>query len=227
MQLSDFDDRLEQQIADEMTHLEAHPSPDSFGVRGIQLAGLWDAHNPIAWGFYSKIIEMKEVDREKAIAMSRFFDLQLLYKWNDQRSKIEPDLEPIDSVKAYNKILQDGLSRLMLFCANKSSEFFYWVASGTGTSAPTVGQKALDNENARVDMRVDGHLDSIGNILFFRARFSEGISSDTVYEFAACDSADDPAKFCWRVVLPEANKIEHVQYDTWYTASHYLIATAK
>jgi hypothetical protein len=51
--------------------------PDSFGLRGLQIAGLWDASDKYPWKFYNQIIKTKDVDRVKAIAMSQYFDLQV------------------------------------------------------------------------------------------------------------------------------------------------------
>ena len=51
--------------------------PDSFGLRGLQIAGLWDASDKYPWEFYNQIIKTKDVDRVKAIAMSQYFDLQV------------------------------------------------------------------------------------------------------------------------------------------------------
>lgn len=202
--------------------------PDSFGLRGLDLAGLWDADNKYAIEFYDNMVwAAKHGQREMAMQLGHYWDMQLFYKHDDQRSKIDPKLEPLSASKQPNKILKDGMTRLMLICADKSAEFFWFVASGTGTSTPTIGQKNLDAENARVDMRADGHMDAFGNILFFRARFGTGIPTATIREFGGCDEPEDPSKFAWRVVLPEAEKVEHVQFQTWYSASHYLIASAK
>ena len=73
---------------------------DSFGLRGLQIAGLWDASDKYLWEFYDQIIKTKDVNREKAIAMSQYFDLQVFKKWDDQRSSMDKHLELMDAAKS-------------------------------------------------------------------------------------------------------------------------------
>jgi hypothetical protein len=200
---------------------------DYLPIAGIELSALWDAKDTYAWDLYDKCIQYEGVDRELSINNAQYFDEQLFRRFEDKRSGSDPKLEPLQIGCKPNKILKDGLTRLNLIMANKSGGFFYFLASGEGTSPVGIGNKELDNENARVDMRTDGILDAFGNVLFMRARFATGIPDATISEFGACDTEEDPSTFCWRVVLDPTEYLAHVQGETWYNSSHYLVTYSK
>jgi len=200
---------------------------DYLPISGIDISALWDVNDRYAWDLYSKCIQSKDVDRELSIHNAQYFDEQLFRRYEDKRSGTDPKLEPIKVGCKPNKILKDGLTRLNLIMANKSGGFFYFVASGEGVSPVSIGNTGLDDENARIDMRTDGILDAFGNTLFMRARFPTGIADATITEFGATDAEEDPSTFCWRVVLDSNEYLEHVQSETWYNSSHYLVTYSK
>lgn len=200
---------------------------DYLPIAGIEVSALWDAKDTYAWDLFDKCVQKEGVDRELSITNAQYFDEQLLRRYEDKRSGSDPKLEPLNIGVHPNKILKDGLTRLNLIMAGKSGGFFYFIASGEGTSPVSIGNKKLDNENARVDMRTDGILDAFGNTLFMRARFPTGIPDATITEFGACDAAEDPSTFCWRVVLDPTEYLEHTQNETWYNSSHYLVTYSK
>lgn len=200
---------------------------DYMPIAGVELSALWDVKDTYAWDLFGKCIQLEGVDRELAIANAQYFDEQLFRRYDDRRSGTDPKLEPLQVGVQSNKILKDGLTRLNLIMANKSGGFFYFYASGEGTSPVSIGNKTLDDENARVDMRTDGILDAFGNVLFMRARFPTGVPDATISEFGACDTEEDPSTFCWRVVLDPTEYLEHTQGETWYNGSHYLVTYSK
>lgn len=194
---------------------------------GVDICALWSVNDTYAYDLYTKCIQLEGVDRELAIENAQYFDEQLLRRFQDKRSGSNPKLEPLQVGCKKNKILKDGLTRFNLIMANKSSGFPFFYASGTGTSPVSIGNKKLDDENARVDMRKDGILDATGNVLFMRARFPSGIADADISEFGACDLAEDPSTFFWRVVLDPSEVLEHTQNQTWYNSSHYLVTYSK
>lgn len=200
---------------------------DYLPISGVELSALWSVDDKYAWDLFGKCIQLQGVDRELSIRNAQYFDEQLFRRYDDKRAGTDPKLEPLQIGVQNNKILRDGLSRLNQIMAGKSGGYFYFYASGEGTSPVSIGNKGLDDENSRVDMRTDGILDAFGNVLFMRARFPSGIADATISEFGACDAEEDPSTFCWRVVLDSNEYLEHTQGETWYNGSHYMVVYSK
>lgn len=197
-------------------------------MEGYEIAALWSVDDRHALDEYMRSVRAAHAgDRATSVRLALEFDNQLLRYYHDRRSGSNPKLQPIQPAFAKNKVLTDGISRFNEIIADKSVEFFYYIASGTGTTAPSVGQHRLAEENARVDMRQTGTFDAAGNMQINRAMFPTGISSDTITEFGGCDQPADPSIFAWRVVLDESEYFDHVQGESWYTASHYLVTYSK
>lgn len=198
---------------------------DFIGMSGVDISAVWDVNDTYVYELYDKCIALQNIDRELSIQSSLYFDEQLLRRYEDKRSGTDIKMQPLQIAVKPNKILKDGLTRFNSIMANKSSAFFNFYASGTGTSPVSIGNKGLDDENARVDMRRDGILDATGNVLFMRARFPSGIADADISEFGACDQAEDPSTFAWRVVL--SDPLEHIQNERFYNSSHYLVTYSK
>jgi hypothetical protein len=195
-------------------------------TEGFHIAALWSTSDKRAMHLFNQAVAAEKIgDREKAIKLSYSFDEQILNHYNDNRTRLT--IEPETSAIATNKVFTDGISRFNEIIADKSVEFFYYIASGTGTTSVSVGQHRLAAENARVDMRVNGVFDAAGNVQINRAMFPTGIADATVTEFGGCDTPTDPSTFAWRVLLDESEYFDHVQGDTWYTGSHYLVTYSK
>ena len=199
---------------------------DLVQTQGLEACALWDNKDEYIKKFYDRTIE-KNVGYELAHKNSMYLDTQLFLRYNDQRSAADPKIEPLQVSMVHNMLLKDGLTVLNQIMANRSGDFFYFYAAGIGSSDASVGQTKLDSEVARVDIRTDGILDAFGNVLFQRARFATGIPSNTIREFGSCNASEDPSIFCWRAVLPESEKLEHVQNSTWFSGSHYLISYSR
>ena len=209
-----------------------HLASSSVEIAGTEIAALWptskSTQSSFAKLFYDKTVKMHKLGfRTEAIEMSQYFDGQIYRYYQDQRSGSNKELEPLKAAVAPNKVLKDGISRFSDILADQSSDFFYYLVSGTGTTAVSVGQRKLAAENARSDMRVSGVMDSAGNILLMRTQFPTGTASATITEFGAADRASDPSTFAWRVLLDPSEYFVHEQGETWYTASHYLAMYAK
>lgn len=204
-------------------------SSSSYEIAGLEIAALWsNKSNKYAYDYFSKLVEAhRQGDKDLMMKMSKYFDRQVLRYHNDKRAGSDKNLEPLSSAAQPNKVLKDGITRFTEILADKSAEFFYYFVSGTGTTAVSVGQRALAAENARVDMRLDGLLDAYGNTLLMRARFPTGIADATITEFGASDKPADPSTFAWRVVLDSTEYFDHTQGETWYTGSHYLVTYSK
>lgn len=207
---------------------ESSSCSSSYEIAGLEVAALWSNRSKRAYDYFSKLVEAhKQGNRELVIRMSNHFDDQVMRYHDDKRSGSDKALEPLSSGVQSNKVLKDGITRFNEILADKSAEFFYYIVSGTGTTAVSVGQRSLAAENARVDMRLDGLLDAYGNILLMRARFPTGIANARITEFGAADKPSDPSTFAWRVVLDPTEYFDHIQGETWYTSSHYLVTYSK
>lgn len=195
-------------------------------TEGYHIAALWSNSDVVAQHLFKKAVAAEKAgDRALAIKLSEYFDGEIVKHYNDNRSALE--LKPEASAIATNKVFTDGISRFNEIIADKSVEFFYYIASGTGTTSVSVGQHRLAAENARVDMRINGVFDAAGNVQINRAMFPTGIADAVITEFGGCDTPTDPSTFAWRVLLDESEYFFHVQGDTWYTGSHYLVTYSK
>lgn len=201
----------------------------SIDIGGRELAALWStADNTYAKKYYDKTVELhKKGFRQEALSMSLHFDTQIHRYHEDKHSGSDTNLEPMQTAEQNNKVLKDGITRFSEIMADVSADFFYYLVSGTGTTAVNVGQRGLAAENARADMRTHGVMDSAGNLLLMRCQFPTGIPSATITEFGATDRPADPSTFAWRVILDPTEYFVHEQGETWYTASHYLVMYAK
>lgn len=197
-------------------------------IVGLEVAALWSNRNKFAQEYFQKSIEAhRQGDRDLALKMSAYWDEQVFRYHDDKRSGSDKDLEPLQAAVKPNKVLKDGIGRFIEILADKSAAFFYYAVSGTGTTGVTVGQRGLARENARVDMRLNGLLDSLGNALYMRATFPTNLTSATITEFGAADRPANPSTFAWRVLLDETEYFTHEQGQTWYNSSHYMVFYAK
>jgi hypothetical protein len=195
---------------------------------GLEVAALWSNRNKFAKEFSDKMIQAhKQGERELALEMSKYWDNQVMRYHDDKRSGSDKELEPLKPAVKQNKVLKDGIVRFIEILADKSAGFFYYAVSGTGITGVTVGQRGLAAENARVDMRVNGLLDALGNALYMRATFPTGLASATITEFGASDKPSNPSVFAWRVLLDPTEYFDHEQGETWYNSSHYMVMYAK
>ena len=195
---------------------------------GLEVAALWSNRNTFAKEFSDKMIQAhKQGERDLALDMSHYWDEQVWRYHDDKRSGSDKQLEPLQTGIKPNKVLKDGIVRFIEILADKSAGFFYYAVSGTGLTGVTVGQRGLAAENARVDMRINGLLDALGNALYMRATFPTGLASATITEFGAADKPTNPSVFAWRVLLDPSEYFEHEQGQTWYNSSHYMVLYAK
>jgi hypothetical protein len=190
--------------------------------RGYSVMGLWDVKDSfqLDW-LFARINRRSPLDYETRLRLLEAFDYQQMRHWYDQRSNIKPLTITIKK----NTALDSGISRWNQIIANRSTAFFFYMASGTGTSEPFAGQTGLDAENARTSLLDDGALEPEGNILRDVGRFSRGIPDDLIAEFGSCDEPIDPSTFGWRISIEDVNeRLDHKQDLTEYTNSHSMVS---
>lgn len=222
-------------LIDEMKHLTpsimkqfTRSSRSASVMEGYEIAALWSNDDRYTKDLYMRAVRAAQAgDRQTAVRLSLEFDGQVLRYHNDKRSGSNPRMQPLVTGFAQNKVLTDGITRFNEIISDKSVEFFYYIASGTGITSPSVGQHRLAAENARVDMRQNGVFDAAGNMQINRSMFPTGIASATITEFGGCDAPAEPSTFAWRVVMDESEYFDHEQGVTFYTAGHYLVTYSK
>jgi hypothetical protein len=195
------------------------------GNKGYSVMGLWDVQDShqLDW-LFSRVNRQSSIDYTTRIRLLENFDYQQMRYWYDNKSGTP--IEPLTITIKKNIALDTGIARWIQIMANRSNAFFFYMASGTGTSDPFAGQQGLDAENARTSLLDDGALEPEGNILRDVGRFSRGIQDGLISEFGSCDEPIDPSTFGWRIAIQEVNeRLDHKQDLTEYTNSHTLIMT--
>ena len=145
--------------------------------------------------------------------------------WNDQRSgtlwRKGERFEPHQVSIRHNLVMWDGLTRFTEIISGESTDYFDFMAMGEGESEPHFAEFALEDEVARVDMKVSGDINSDGITLKSTAAFPPGVPNADIKEFGAFDT--DGAGVMEYRVLVEGNPLEHRQGDTFVQASHTIV----
>jgi hypothetical protein len=188
--------------------------------QGIMIAALWAKEDSERLDYYFKRFgkdsPLSDTDKFK---LTEDFDRQVHRIWNDQRSGTK--LEPLQASRSPNKKLASGITRDNLVLAGKAGLLFEFQAAGTNASRPSIGQKRLFAEHARID----AELHPQGNILKSVARYSTNIPSATICEFGGCDAPSDPTTFSWRSIIESVDdRLAHVQGVTEFTGSHVEVS---
>jgi hypothetical protein len=185
--------------------------------RGVMIAALWlaETDSDRLDYYFKRIGKDSPLSDQEKFRLTEDFDRQVHRVWNDQRTGTK--LEPIQVSRSPNKKLASGITRDNLVLAGKAGLLFEFQASGTNASTPSIGQKRLFAENARID----AELHAQGNLLKSVARYSTNIPSATICEFGGCDAPSDPTTFSWRSIIESVDdRLAHVQGVTEYTGSH-------
>jgi hypothetical protein len=193
--------------------------------RGYGVIGLWDIRDSheLDWVFLRINRYRSPLDYETRLRLIEGFEVQQMRHWYDQRSSAP--IEPIKVTIKKNTALDSGIARWNQIIANRSNAYFFYMASGTGTSTPFAGQTGLDNENARTSLLEDGALEPEGNVLRDVGRFSRGVPDALIAEFGSCDEPIDPSTFGWRIAIEDQNeRLDHKQDLTEYTNSHSMVS---
>lgn len=198
--------------------------PDQIGRKGYAVISLWDATDSkeLDW-LFARINRRSPMDYQTRLRFMEGFDYQQMRYWYDQRTSAP--IAPIQVTLKKNTALDTGINRWNQIIANRSNQFFVYMASGVGTSTPFAGQMGLDAENARMSLLEDGALEPEGNIVRSVGRFSRGIPDAVVAEFGSCDEPIDPSTFGWRIAIEDpAERLDHKQDLTEYTNSHSMVS---
>ena len=145
--------------------------------------------------------------------------------WNDKKSgtyfhKGEP-FEPHQVNINHNLVMWDGIGRFTELISGESTDYFDFMAMGTGVTSPTFGDTKLEIEVARVWMREAGDLNSDGIVLKSTAAFPPGVPTSDIMEFGALDLVSN-GQLEFRVVI-DGDPLHHIQGDTFVQNSHSIV----
>jgi len=125
---------------------------------------------------------------------------------------LEPDVKPrLKLDKVTNQGLEVVAPRI-LGGSSESSGFLY-MACGTGTTTASASDLALATEIARINMRNEGGSATANKAtLYFNGFFPKSTVTGDIAEAGIFDSGDTANDNIFlRTVLPDADKISHVQ----------------
>lgn len=196
---------------------------------GIQRAITWSVDD------YSKLQDfMAKIrlynwykDYQSAFNLTALLNIFIRKTWNDHHPSLLHDIkvEAIDSDIGTNKITASGIIGMVAILSNQSNKFFNYFSMGTGTTPETIGQKSLIAEVIRISVLTDGSIAARGSVWNHVANLGYGAPSGTYYEFGIHDGPLEPSRMFSRSVLPAG--LSHVQNESFVTASHSTIFTAK
>jgi hypothetical protein len=151
--------------------------------------------------------------------------------WNDQRTgtyfEKGDKFEPYQIVSNHNLPMWDGLTAFNEFIAGESSDFFFFMGAGIGTTKPTFADPGLEDEKVRTDMRTSGDINADGIVLKSTAAFPTSVPTEAsgFSEFGAFDSDNElSSRMEYRVTITPA--LAHVQNVTFMQASHTIVLQA-
>lgn len=216
---------------------------DKIKVPGIQRAVLWDYKND-SIPVHNYIKTLRDLEYEIRYCRERYpeehrrlklikhnimadYENKIDRIWNDQKAgtyfRKGEKFEPHQVVKNHNLSMWDGLTRYTELISGETSKGFVYMAGGIGTSEPNFGESGLEDEIARVDIRVSGDLNSDGIVLKSTAAFPPGVPTGSISEFGGFDDAT-VGKMEYRVVINPT--LGHTQNETFVQASHNTVFQA-
>jgi hypothetical protein len=227
--------------------LSGFSKPQHVEVKGAEVGILWDYRKdsiPV-WHYIKTLQQLRdeilyarkrypEVYRQLKLIKSNMikdYEAKINRIWNDQRTGTffakGDRFEPYQIVANHNLPMWDGLTAFNEFIAGESSDFFFFMGTGIGTTKPTFADPGLENEKVRTDMRVTGDLNADGIVLKSTAAFPPSVPTEpTGYsEFGAFDTDNElTSRMEYRVTInPSLAQIQNV---TFMQASHTIVLQA-
>jgi hypothetical protein len=149
------------------------------------------------------------------------------YKDNDKHNGfllVQEKVEPQKIVIKENSLVNPALVIYAKQIASQSTEEFRYIASGVGSLPTKPNQNALQSENSRLDIFINGGFrNPNGDVVREGVIFPPGLADATVTEFG---SFTDPeaGDMQWRNVIEEqSEQIEHDQGATFYSIAHVTV----
>jgi hypothetical protein len=216
-------------------------------VKGVETGVLWDYRKdsiPV-WNYIKTLQQLRdeilyskkrypEVHRHLKLIKSRMiadYESKINRIWNDQRTgtyfEKGDKFEPYQIVSNHNLPMWDGLTAFNEFIAGESSDFFFFMGAGIGTTKPTFADPGLEDEKVRTDMRTSGDINADGIVLKSTAAFPTSVPTEAsgFSEFGAFDSDNElSSRMEYRVTITPA--LAHVQNVTFMQASHTIVLQA-
>lgn len=159
------------------------------------------------------------------------FNDRLERSWNDHKHIIDEnnnEFEPLDVVKATNKVVNDGLVRIAELVtgtlglnnpAGIGSGLWTHLAVGSGQVNVSASDTQLIQEIARVSLSTDGFQSAAGTVMRFGGFFAPTLANCIVLESGVFDDPIGGAMF-YRTVYPVG--IQHTMNSDFFTCSHSI-----
>lgn len=145
-----------------------------------------------------------------------FLDSQLERTWQGQYVK---EYKPTKVGKRIDLITQSGLNEFAQAIMHNTGISFNFIATGDGTTDPTLGDNDLENEKARMSLDEFGaYKTAAGSVLRYGSFFIPGHETHLVSEVAAF-SAQVAGTMMNRAVLSVDQRIDHVIFENFYGVS--------
>ncbi len=142
--------------------------------------------------------------------LQRLYNDQTVYLGDGHH--LEPDIKPkLKLDKVTNQGLEIVAPRILGVSDNASG--FLYMACGTGTTTASASDLALATEIKRVNMRTEGGSATASKAtIYFNGFFPKNTVTGDIAEAGIFDSADTANDNIFlRTVLPDADKISHIQ----------------
>lgn len=221
-------------------------SKDAILLPGIERAVLWDYRQDsipvndyirtlrnLEWEIrYCRNRYPEEHRRLKLIKhnMMEEYESKIDRIWNDQKAgtyfRNGDKFEPYQAVKVKNLVMWDGITAFTEIIAGESTDYFRYKAEGTDPTAPNFSQESLLAEVARVDMNLEGDINSDGIVLKDTAAFPPTIPTNTICEFAAFNRATSGTMEYRTTIERVEDRLAHVQNVTIVQSSHSIVFQA-
>lgn len=154
------------------------------------------------------------------------FDERLERVWNDQTARFDDGrlFEPlVVTPRKYDMVVNPGLIRIAQLVTGKSSQYFTYFASGTGTAEERISDNRLSAENYRVSMISDGFAEPVGTAMKFAGKFPNVVPTATITEGGVMDFGEiGKGTMLFRTLYPQESRLPHVQYRSFYTLTQTI-----
>jgi len=160
--------------------------------------------------------------RERGPIQAIEFEAKMERIRNDQTAHFEYSGHTIEPLQIGEKkddlVVNTGLVQIAQLVTGKSSEYFTYFASGTGTAIERPSDTVLANENYRVSMTSSGFVEAVGTVMKFVGKFPSFLASAFVTEAGVFTLGSiNSGVMLFRTLYPTSSRIEHISGRTFYS----------
>ena len=204
-----------------------------YGYHGIDYCASWDIEDEsYIIKLFSKIRHaIRDKDYWNNKILTDGFNDRLERAYNDHKHIVDEnnnEFEPIDIVKATNKVVNDGLVRIAELVtgtlglnnpAGVGSGLWTHLAVGAAQVSVSASDTQLVQEISRVALGTDGFQSAAGTVMRYGGFFAPTLASCVVLESGVFDDPLIGSMF-YRTVYPVG--INHTLNNDFFTCSHSI-----